>query len=77
VLAKNVPANPNGTGQQPGPKENTIYDFWSMILQEKVDTIVMLCDAVEPPTTPWVCINYWHDGNKPSMEVRRTHFSVY
>ena len=65
MLAKNVPANPNGTGQQPGPKENTIYDFWSMILQEKVDTIVMLCD-VEASTESGDqgCIKYWPDGGE-------------
>ncbi len=30
-----------------GPKRNTVVDFWNMILEQKVDTVVCLTNVVE------------------------------
>ncbi|XP_026482442.1 receptor-type tyrosine-protein phosphatase C-like [Ctenocephalides felis] len=40
-----------------GPKENTAYDFWRMILQEKVSVICMLTQLKEKNLDK--CFQYW------------------
>ena len=44
------------------PKKNTVYDFWSMVIQEDVDTIVMLCELKVGD-----CIKYWPDSKEISV----------
>ncbi|KAK0405841.1 hypothetical protein QR680_018229 [Steinernema hermaphroditum] len=40
-----------------GPLEETLEDFWHMIVQERVPIIVMLCSVVEGGTEK--CAQYW------------------
>nr|XP_022305244.1 receptor-type tyrosine-protein phosphatase epsilon-like [Crassostrea virginica] len=44
-----------------GPKQNTVNDFWKMIWQENVDSIVMLTNLKEGDKVK--CYKYWPDGN--------------
>ncbi|XP_061165606.1 receptor-type tyrosine-protein phosphatase epsilon-like [Saccostrea echinata] len=45
-----------------GPKQNTLDDFWTMIWQENVFSIVMLTNLREGP---WIkCHQYWPDVDK-------------
>ncbi|XP_061194965.1 receptor-type tyrosine-protein phosphatase gamma-like [Saccostrea echinata] len=45
-----------------GPKQNTLVDFWTMIWQENVSSIVMLTNLQEG--TKIKCTQYWPDVNK-------------
>ncbi|XP_061165616.1 receptor-type tyrosine-protein phosphatase T-like [Saccostrea echinata] len=45
-----------------GPRQNTVVDFWTMIWQEHVTTIVMLTNLKEGNKTK--CTQYWPDANK-------------
>ncbi|XP_026482825.1 receptor-type tyrosine-protein phosphatase kappa-like [Ctenocephalides felis] len=47
-----------------GPKENTAYDFWRMILQEKVSVICMLTQFQEKNLEK--CFQYWPEIDKTS-----------
>lgn len=47
-----------------GPKKNTVVDFWRMIWQEEVTSIVMLTNLKEGDKIK--CTQYWPDANKPS-----------
>jgi protein tyrosine phosphatase len=40
-----------------GPLRHTVDDFWSLIMQEKIDAIVMLCDTIELGRPK--CHQYW------------------
>uniref|UniRef100_A0A1I7U8J4 Protein-tyrosine phosphatase n=1 Tax=Caenorhabditis tropicalis TaxID=1561998 RepID=A0A1I7U8J4_9PELO len=40
-----------------GPLDHTIDDFWWMIVQQKVEQIVMLCKIIE--TGKYKCAQYW------------------
>ncbi|XGW09709.1 hypothetical protein V3C99_011742 [Haemonchus contortus] len=40
-----------------GPLDNTIPEFWMMVLQEESETIVMLCTCIE--TGKFKCSQYW------------------
>ncbi|VDM98522.1 unnamed protein product [Thelazia callipaeda] len=40
-----------------GPKNETVYDFWRMIWQEKIMLIIMLCNVDEKQTQK--CYQYW------------------
>ncbi|CAI2301196.1 unnamed protein product [Caenorhabditis sp. 36 PRJEB53466] len=40
-----------------GPLDQTVDEFWFMILQEKVEQIVMLCKTIE--TGKYKCAQYW------------------
>ncbi|CAD6195819.1 unnamed protein product [Caenorhabditis auriculariae] len=40
-----------------GPKENTMLDFWRMVIQEKVAIICMLCETIENNHPK--CFQYW------------------
>ncbi|EYB88933.1 hypothetical protein Y032_0239g3316 [Ancylostoma ceylanicum] len=42
-----------------GPLDNTITEFWMMVLQEESETIVMLCNCIE--TGKIKCAPYWPD----------------
>lgn len=46
-----------------GPKANTLADFWRMIWQENVSTIVMLTNLKEGEKVK--CTQYWPERNKP------------
>nr|XP_034321388.1 receptor-type tyrosine-protein phosphatase T-like [Crassostrea gigas]XP_034321389.1 receptor-type tyrosine-protein phosphatase T-like [Crassostrea gigas] len=46
-----------------GPKANTLADFWRMIWQENVATIVMLTNLKEGEK--FKCTQYWPERNKP------------
>ena len=36
------------------PMENTVRDFWKMIVDYKVSAIVMLCGLEESRKVPWI-----------------------
>uniref|UniRef100_A0A1I7Z7X3 Protein-tyrosine phosphatase n=1 Tax=Steinernema glaseri TaxID=37863 RepID=A0A1I7Z7X3_9BILA len=40
-----------------GPLDNTINDFWRMVVQEETDSIVMLCNITEKGMAK--CAQYW------------------
>ncbi|KAE9415716.1 hypothetical protein Angca_006985, partial [Angiostrongylus cantonensis] len=42
-----------------GPLDNTVIEFWMMVLQEESETIIMLCNCVE--TGKIKCAPYWPD----------------
>nr|XP_034320846.1 uncharacterized protein LOC105334720 isoform X5 [Crassostrea gigas] len=46
-----------------GPKANTLADFWRMIWQENVATIVMVTNLKEGEKVK--CTQYWPERNKP------------
>ncbi|KAL3078803.1 hypothetical protein niasHS_014585 [Heterodera schachtii] len=50
------------------PLETTCDDFWAMIVQENIESIVMLCDAVEQNKTK--CPEYW-----PTSDTKQLHFA--
>lgn len=52
-----------------GPLPQTVGDFWEMVLQEKVEAVVMLCDTVELNRPK--CHQYWPKDNSPDS-VRLT-----
>lgn len=45
-----------------GPLERTCADFWTMVVQENIESIVMLCDTVEQNKTK--CHQYWPTPDK-------------
>ncbi|XP_065926591.1 uncharacterized protein [Magallana gigas] len=47
-----------------GPKPNTLGDFWRMIWQERVTTIVMVTNLKEGEKLK--CSKYWPDKDKPA-----------
>ncbi|CAJ0948881.1 unnamed protein product, partial [Mesorhabditis belari] len=54
-----------------GPLDNTLIDFWHMIIQEETDSIIMLCNVIEKGLLK--CAQYWpNDVNtsvKPSDNI--------
>ncbi|KAK5969363.1 Tyrosine-protein phosphatase domain-containing protein, partial [Trichostrongylus colubriformis] len=42
-----------------GPLEQTVNEFWHMIVQEEAETIIMLCNCIE--TGKYKCHPYWPD----------------
>ncbi|XP_061195011.1 receptor-type tyrosine-protein phosphatase epsilon-like [Saccostrea echinata] len=62
-----------------GPKQNTVIDFWTMIWQERVTTIVMLTNLKEGMKTK--CTQYWPAANRHinygSVSVKLTDEKVY
>ncbi|PIO59796.1 Protein-tyrosine phosphatase, partial [Teladorsagia circumcincta] len=42
-----------------GPLEQTVNEFWHMVLQEEAETIIMLCNCIE--TGKYKCHPYWPD----------------
>lgn len=40
-----------------GPKDSTIYDFWAMVIQDNVESIIMLCKVIELARVK--CEQYW------------------
>ncbi|CAD6190859.1 unnamed protein product [Caenorhabditis auriculariae] len=49
-----------------GPLDNTISDFWQMILQENTDNIIMLCNCIE--TGKIKCAEYWPQQTGQTMQ---------
>nr|XP_022304853.1 multiple epidermal growth factor-like domains protein 10 isoform X7 [Crassostrea virginica] len=47
-----------------GPRQNTLNDFWKMIWQEEVSSIVMLTNLKEGDKIK--CTQYWPNKNEPS-----------
>ncbi|XP_061180181.1 tyrosine-protein phosphatase 11-like [Saccostrea echinata] len=54
-----------------GPKEKTVYDFWSMVWQEYVRVIVCLTTLSDGVKIK--CAQYWPDTNK-IMKIG--HFTI-
>ncbi|KAF7624746.1 hypothetical protein Mgra_00009970 [Meloidogyne graminicola] len=50
-----------------GPLPQTVGDFWEMVLQEKVEAVVMLCDTVELNRPK--CHQYWPKDNSPDSAI--------
>uniref|UniRef100_A0A0K0DLD5 Protein-tyrosine phosphatase n=1 Tax=Angiostrongylus cantonensis TaxID=6313 RepID=A0A0K0DLD5_ANGCA len=64
-----------------GPLDNTVIEFWMMVLQEESETIIMLCNCVETmramsPDEPSISVSVLvikfskPDGTNESREVR-------
>ncbi|PIO75605.1 Protein-tyrosine phosphatase [Teladorsagia circumcincta] len=64
-----------------GPLDNTVTEFWMMVLQEESETIVMLCNCIETirpmsPEEPSIALSVLSikftkpDGNHETREVR-------
>ena len=50
------------------PMDSTICDFWRMIFERNVHTVIMLCDLVEHKTE--VCAKYWPEmGEELDLDV--------
>nr|XP_022308872.1 uncharacterized protein LOC111114722 isoform X2 [Crassostrea virginica] len=62
-----------------GPKPNTLGDFWRMIWQQDVTTIVMLTNLKEGDKIK--CTQYWPNGNKArlfgTLSVKMTEEKEY
>lgn len=52
-----------------GPTDQSIYDFWRMIWQEKVEIIVMLTNLVE--NNKLKCHQYWPDPSSEDPKIRK------
>nr|CAD2198668.1 unnamed protein product [Meloidogyne enterolobii]CAD2201689.1 unnamed protein product [Meloidogyne enterolobii] len=50
-----------------GPLPQTVGDFWEMVLQEKVEAVVMLCDTIELNRPK--CHQYWPKDNTPESQI--------
>ncbi|KAL7069959.1 hypothetical protein ACQ4LE_011138 [Meloidogyne hapla] len=50
-----------------GPLPQTVGDFWEMVLQEKVEAVVMLCDTIELNRPK--CHQYWPKDNSPESAI--------
>jgi len=65
----------------PGPLPETVKDFWQMIWDHKLQTIVMLTKPVEAGTPK--CAVYWPEKVneslvlKPSLHVRMTYLQYF
>ena len=65
----------------PGPLPETVKDFWQMIWDHKLQTIVMLTKPVEAGTPK--CAIYWPEKVnetlvlKPSLHVRMTYLQYF
>lgn len=51
-----------------GPVQNTVYDFWRMILQYKVKVIAMACKLIEMGKKK--CEQYWPDLENEPMDLK-------
>lgn len=51
-----------------GPLDHTVDDFWWMIVQQKVEQIVMLCKTIE--TGKYKCAQYWPLAMGEKKEVK-------
>lgn len=51
-----------------GPLDHTIDDFWWMIVQQRVEQIVMLCKVIE--TGKYKCAQYWPMNQGERRDVR-------
>ncbi|VDN02512.1 unnamed protein product [Thelazia callipaeda] len=51
-----------------GPLPMTVNDFWTMIMQEKVSNIVMLCNVMEAGKNK--CFQYWPQEVGTSLTFR-------
>ncbi|ULT94818.1 hypothetical protein L5515_011058 [Caenorhabditis briggsae] len=51
-----------------GPLDHTVDDFWWMIVQQRVEQIVMLCKTIE--TGKYKCAQYWPLAMGEKREIR-------
>lgn len=51
-----------------GPLDHTVDDFWWMIVQQRVEQIVMLCKTIE--TGKYKCAQYWPLNMGEKREIR-------
>ncbi|XP_036375792.1 receptor-type tyrosine-protein phosphatase C [Megalops cyprinoides] len=58
---------PKGLIAAQGPLPDTIVDFWKMIFQKKVKTVVMLSDCMERGQE--LCSPYWGDEKKQFEDI--------
>ena len=56
-----------------GPLESTIVDFWKMVIQEKVERIIMVCDFMEENRKK--CAQYYPCSKDFVMEF--VNFKIY
>ena len=66
----NVPVKPHGNKAfiaASAPLKRTVGDWWNMILTNKVQNVIMLCDADEERINP-VCENYWVEEGERVIE---------
>lgn len=49
-----------------GPMENTVVDFWRMIWEQRVHTIIMLTDLIEMELPK--CFKYWPEGENSDAQ---------
>ncbi|PIO67816.1 Protein-tyrosine phosphatase [Teladorsagia circumcincta] len=54
-----TPVSPRRFILTQGPLEQTVNEFWHMVLQEEAETIIMLCNCIE--TGKYKCHPYWPD----------------
>ncbi|CAD6190109.1 unnamed protein product [Caenorhabditis auriculariae] len=54
-----------------GPLEKTLFDFWAMVIQEKCETIIMLCNFCEQDKIK--CEPYWpsEKNEEPKKQVMK------
>uniref|UniRef100_A0A914W263 protein-tyrosine-phosphatase n=1 Tax=Plectus sambesii TaxID=2011161 RepID=A0A914W263_9BILA len=56
-----------------GPVPHTVNDFWKMILQHKIEQIVMLCNLIEDERVK--CEKYWPDAGE-TMTYANTNITL-
>ncbi|KAL3073069.1 hypothetical protein niasHT_035345 [Heterodera trifolii] len=57
-----------------GPLETTCDDFWTMIVQENIEGIVMLCDTIEQNRIK--CHQYWPTADNKLMRFANNQIMV-
>ena len=60
--------SPRGLIVTQGPLPNTVADFWMMVYQKKVMTIVMLSDCTEDDTVCMLCLIEF-EGRRKSPSI--------
>lgn len=51
-----------------GPLSQTVDDFWALVLQEKIEAVVMLCNTLELNRPK--CVQYWPEDNSPNSVIQ-------
>jgi protein tyrosine phosphatase len=59
-----------------GPLSQTVDDFWALVLQEKIEAVVMLCNTLELNRPK--CVQYWPEDNSPnSVSLRASILIIF